>query len=416
MITRLQRKLTLLMLACVLVVISGVVLSVNLVNWMTLRSQAETSLQALMDNEGQRPKGQERPREKPARNPALPDESRASAASMGNSYTLRIDHNGELTEWSSDRSDLYDDTQVQAIAAQIAACGESSGRIGTQFFLTRERPFGMLVVVLDARMEIAGARKLLYSSLLTGLLAFLLMGAGACLLAQRLVRPVQEAFDKQRQFIWDASHELKTPLAVIAANADALTGELGQSPWLTHIHSEIRRTDRLVQNLLTLAALDQAASALPAALVDLSQTVLSVALPFESAVFEAGKTLRTDVDENLFCPGNADMLSQLTVILLDNAVKYAEPGGAITLSLHADGRYMLLRVHNTGSSIAPQERERIFDRFYRCDAAHSSAVPGNGLGLSIAKRIADAHHAEIRICCPPGQGTAFTVLLPRLQK
>ena len=417
MIQRLQKKLTLLILACVFILVSGIVVSVNTVNWLTLCSQAETSLQALMDNEGQRPKqqSQDRPREKRARNPAIPSDDRASTASLGNSYTLRIDHSGALTEWTSDRADLYDDTQVQALAAQIAASGQTSGRIGTQFFLTRDRPYGMLVVVLDARMEVAGARTLLSLTLLIGLLAFTLMGASAFVLAHRLVYPVQEAFDKQRQFIWDASHELKTPLAVISANADVLAGELGENPWLGYIQSEIRRTDRLVQNLLTLARLDRDAAQAAFSLVDLSQIVLSVALPFESAVYEADKTMRVEVDDGLFCPGNADMLSQLTVILLDNAVKYASPGGTITLSLHADGRHLLLRVHNTGEGIAPEDRERIFDRFYRCDASHSSAVPGNGLGLSIARRIADAHHAEIRICCPPGQGTAFTVLLPRQQ-
>ena len=145
---------------------------------------------------------------------------------------------------------------------------------------------------------------------------------------------------------------------------------------------------------------------------DLSNALMEVALPFESTVFEAGRTLDTDIPEDVFVKGDKEMLQQLTVILLSNALKYSDEGGTIRLSLSQKGHGCRLSVYNTGPGIAPENLEKIFDRFYREDLSHNSAVAGNGLGLAIARNIVEAHKGKIHAESNYGKDATFVVTLP----
>ena len=194
---------------------------------------------------------------------------------------------------------------------------------------------------------------------------------------------------------------------MISANAEVLAGEIGENEWLGYIQSEVKRTDHLVQNLLTLARMDKGSVEAVFRPFDLSQAVLQVALPFESTVFEAGKTMELDVPDGVMVKGDQDMIQQLVVILLSNAVKYSDDGGAIRVTL--DARGPVLKVHNTGPAISPEVLPHIFDRFFRGDAAHNRETPGNGLGLAIAQNIMDVHKGKITAESSPEAGTTFTV-------
>ncbi len=334
-----------------------------------------------------------------------------SKADLSNFYTVRLDDSNNVLSWFSDRSELYSDQQIAQSVTEILAVGTDSGRLGSQFFMMGQRPYGKLLVVLDSQLELESAQQLLVISSLVGLAAFLLLSVGAVLLIRRMTKPVQESFDKQKQFVWDASHELKTPLAVISANSEALAGEIGENRWLSYIQSEVQRTDQLVKNLLTLARMDRAGQQLEKHPFDLSRAVLSVTLPFESMAFETGKTLATDVTPNLQYNGNEEMLKQMAVILIDNALKYANDGGTVTVSLLARGDRRILRVHNTGAGIKQEDLPRVFERFYRGDEAHSREKEGNGLGLAIAKTIVTAHKGKIAAESELGHWACFTVTL-----
>lgn len=447
MIRSLQKRLTLLVLCFLLVILAGVVFAINYVNWMDLTEQAKSSLDVLVRNDGRRPgmMGQGKnavPRpweldgeydddlndeddldngndyedfieddwEGPPVRPMDPERNEPDfAANLSTFYVIRLDAEKSVLHWSSDRQELYTDTQIEDLTRQVVARGKDFGRIGSQFYRWQDKGDSSLLVVLDARMEISRAKALLKTTVLTGILAYLILSITAALLIRRMTRPVQEAFDKQKQFVWDASHELKTPLAVISANAEVLAGEIGENEWLRYIQSEVERTNHLVENLLTLARMDKGSIQMEFHPFDLSQAVLQVALPFESTVFEAGKTMKIDVPEGIQCRGDQNMLQQLVVILLSNAVKYSDDGGEIALSLSAKGPS--LSVHNTGPVITPDVLPHIFDRFYRGDAAHNRETPGNGLGLAIAKTIVEAHHGRIVAESSQERGTTFTVTL-----
>lgn len=448
MIQKLRRRLTLLVIVVLLIVTAGIVLSIDAVNRRNITSAANAALDILAENEGQRPdlnalepprlpdgeqppekpEGDAEPPEKPEGTPpAMDGDARqrlkerrgfdlnagaSSLASLSNAYTVRLDAEGKVAEWSSDRADLYDDDQIQAFADAALAQGKERGRVDTQYYRLTGSDDERLLIALDARLEFLSARRTVRSAALVASLACLLLSAGAYLLIRRMLRPVQESFERQKQFAWDASHELKTPLAVISANAELLGRDIGPNEYLGYIQSEVKRTDALVQNLLTLARMDKGAAKAEMKRLDLSKALLGVALPFESTVFEAGRTFEMDIPEGVFVRGDEAMLQQLAVILLGNALKYSNEGGQIRLSLAPKGRGAVITVANTGPGIAPENLEKVFDRFYREDLSHNSAVSGNGLGLAIARTIAQAHKGHIRAESRFGQDATFIVTLP----
>lgn len=437
MIKRLRRRMTLMVIAVLILVSAGIVLAIHYANERSIAVQAESTLSVLAENSGSRPSlppdgstpadMNETPPPKPEgeidpsprgygerRMRGQPPEARDNrtvAAGLSNSYTITLNDDGTVASWTSDRTDLYSDLQISAMAEGVQAAGTDSGRIGSQFYRKTVKDGRTLLIVLDARLDYLAASNTLRSTILVAAVACLLLSLLAALLIREMVKPVEDAFTRQKQFISDASHELKTPLAVISANAEVLEQEIGKNEHLEYIRSEVRRTDSLVRNLLALARMNRNDAGTDMKRFDLSHAVLDVTLPFESTVYEAGKTLEIDVPDGIDCLGNEEMIKQLTVILLSNALKYSDPGGRIEVSLKTKGKQREIRVFNTGEPIEPDNRERIFDRFWRADPAHGRDTGGHGLGLAIARSIVEKHKGRITVDSPEGTGNAFTVML-----
>ena len=440
MIRRLRRRMTLMVIAVLILISAGIVLAIHLSNIRSITSEAESSLAVLAENSGvrstARPDG-DPPAGRGETPPPKPDEdsdgSRTSregknqrgnrsqppsvrsgsrtAASLSNSYSITLNEDGSVDSWTSDRTDLYSDLQVASMAESILAGGRKSGRIGTQYYRLTEKDGQRLIIVLDARMEYLSASNVLRSTILVAAAACVLLSMLAWLLVRRMVQPVEDAFARQKQFVSDASHELKTPLSVISANAEVLEKDIGENEYLGYIRSEVKRTDSLVSSLLTLARMDRNEKKAEMKRFDLSHALLDVTLPFESTVFEAGKSLEYDIPDSIDCIGNEEMIKQLAVILLSNALKYSDDGGRIRISLKARGRQREIRVFNTGQAIAPGDQEKIFDRFWRADPAHGRDTGGHGLGLAIARTIVETHRGRIAVESRENEGTAFIVTL-----
>jgi len=450
MIKRLQRRMTLLVIIVLILISAGTVVAIYFVNTNNIITQVESTLDTLEENRGvlpSMPEGTDAPPNGTDAPPEIPEEgqdgddlsspppkpdgeddpgkngpngprgnergmTREEVASLSNYYTMTLDSDGQILSWESDHSDLYSEEALQLFADQVMDTGESRGQIGTQYYRLLTSDDGKMLIVLDARLELMAGRSVLVTTIIVAAASCVLLSVGAWFLIRKMIRPVEEAFVKQQQFVWDASHELKTPLAVISANADVLQSEIGENEYLGYIQSEVRRTDGLVKNLLTLARMDRGTVNRDLTEVDLSEAVLGVLLPFESTVFEAGKTLESDIQEHVKCNGNEAMLQQLTVILLSNALKYSDEHGIIRVKLNKKSRSAELRVENTGEGIAPADLERIFDRFYRADASRNSETGGEGLGLAIAKSIVEIHHGKITAESVPGESATFIVHLP----
>ena len=406
MIGKLRRRMTLLVCSVLILVTAGIVFFINYMNWRNIVTQAENALEILAENRGKRPglldQG-ERPDKQRERGDHFgqPPFVRDELASFGNYYVISLNEDGSVESWTSDRTYLYSESQIEDMAAGVLEKGKDRGRIGSQFYKITRESDSPLLIVLGERMEVQAALDVLRTSSLIAVIACVLLCVAAYFLIRFMVRPIQDAFDRQRQFVSDASHELKTPLAVIGANAQALEGEIGENESLTFIMDEVQRTNRMIRNLLTLAKTDQGRIKAQLKEIDLGNVVLGAALPLESAAFDEGKTFAYEIEDNVMCKADEDMIGQLAVILLNNAMKYSDEGSEIGIEVSKKGRTAILSVSNQGAEIPAADREHLFERFYRADSSHSRETEGHGLGLAIAKNIADLNGGKLQVDCEP---------------
>lgn len=246
--------------------------------------------------------------------------------------------------------------------------------------------------------------------LLVLITVYILLFVVVCSLSYRVFKPVKETFDKQKQFISNASHELKTPLTIISANADVLNEELKDNKWVCSIKSQTVRMNSLIADMLSLAKMDENTITLSREKFNLSDVVNESVLPFDAVAFEKKKTLTLEIFNNLEIIGDKSSAAKVTTILTDNAVKYAEGDGVIKISLFEESGKAVLNVYNSGSTVEEKDSQRIFERFYRGDSSRSRETGGSGLGLAIAKSICDANKWKISAKSQKGKFMEITVI------
>ena len=216
---------------------------------------------------------------------------------------------------------------------------------------------------------------------------------------------------KQKQFITDAGHELKTPLAIISANTEVLEMCEGENEWLTSIKNQTVRMDGLVKNLVTLAKADESKIKRQTAKFNLSKAVSETASGFETAAKLANRNFAINVTESIYYRGEESELRQLISILCDNAIKYSDEQGIISLNLYKSGKSVVIEMYNTCEYVDPESVKSIFDRFYRADQSRSRETGGYGIGLSIAKAIVERHRGKIRAFTNGTTAITFKIVL-----
>ena len=322
-------------------------------------------------------------------------------------FTLQLGPHGELLDASGGYYDLSDDAFLGGLAQAAAASPRRLGvleKYNLRYYRS-DAPMSRFLVFADISSERATLGGLRSTCLLRGGLRFLAFLRVSVLLSKWAVRPVERAWQQQRQFVAAASHELKTPLTVIMTNAELLQDEADEarrSTFSSSILTMSRQMRALIEQMLELARTDSAESHLVLRPVDLSGLTARSLLPFEPLFFEQGLTLISQVDEGITVSGDEEALRRVLEILLDNAQKYSSPGGETQVTLHRRGRnHCALTVANQGEPIPPEARRQIFQRFYRADPARSRNG-SFGLGLSIAEGIVAQHHGTIDVTCAGG--------------
>ncbi|GAC40785.1 sensor histidine kinase [Paenibacillus popilliae] len=258
--------------------------------------------------------------------------------------------------------------------------------------------------------------ELLTTLIMVGLLTLFVIFAISLFFANRSIRPIAETWEKQKQFFADISHELKTPLAIINANSDALLANEGetihsQRKWLDYIKSQTDRMGRLVSDLLYLAKTEDTRIELNVTSFDLSNMVSDVILSMEAIAFEKDITLLQEVEPCLILKSDSEKVKQVITILMDNAIKYTDKKGRIHITLKKTRHHIAFSIQNSGQGIPPQHLPKLFDRFYRADPARTQANGGYGLGLPIAKAIIDRLGGKIVAESKENEGATFTFTL-----
>lgn len=402
MLKTLRRKFVVTAMAAVTVLFLVLLGGINGVNVFISSRNTDMLLLSLTEGEGTIRPGREVPG---LFRPPLDEDAALSAVY----FTVRLDGGGEAV--SADISHISSVTEAEAerYAEEAAASGEHEGREG-RFKYRISRAWdgkGSLAVFLDVSDERRAILTVGALSLLAGAGCWLAALLAVMLLSKRATGPIAESMARQKQFITDAGHEIKTPLAIIRANADALELHQGESRWSRNIKGQTERLDMLTKRLLALARLDEGGPTPEETELDLSALVEDAAAQFTEPAEAAGLSLTADVEPGLRLRGTTEAVTELVGILLDNAVKYSAPGSGIALRLSKEGAHILLRVRNR--SAAPvAEPERLFDRFYRGDAARTQSGGGTGLGLAIARALAESMGGTLTAAKPGETDMEFT--------
>ena len=354
------------------------------------------------------------------------DEGDSTTQLLSDAAVIKIftSNTGEINDGNDAYQDMVVTIDYQAIADKILMQSETEG-VFKELHITWMRNdlngFGHVIVLVDTTNRDEALKSQAITLAVIYVAAMLALFAASWLLSSLALKPVEDAWGRQRRFIADASHELKTPLAVILANTQILQKDEGipedSMRWVDSTSDEASRMNELVTELLELARADEATQAgssnvMAMSDINLSEMVDTATLEFDAVAFERGCVLRSEIEPNIHVNADRSWMSRAVRILIDNATKYAEEGSTVDVKLKRDGKRVVYTVHNQGNPIDKEDLDHIFDRFYRSDRARSrSDAGGFGLGLAIAKSIVEAHGGTISATSSEAKGTTFTIVL-----
>ena len=323
----------------------------------------------------------------------------SSSATEYNGFSIaKVDNNGRIIKAYRDDSLIADQDALQSKVIEALEKGKTSGFIGSYRFLKVETNVGNLILFLNCQRELDSYESFVKNSVLISIGVILSVLVLIILISKKVIAPIQETYLKQKQFITGASHELKTPLAIISSNADVLEMMNGDLKWTTNIHNQVDRLTSLVNSLVVFSRMEEK-DTVERTSFDLTETLKSRIEDFDELANFQKKYIVTDIDENLNYYGEKDSIIQLMDILLENAIKYAPEDSDILVKLNKNRKYATLKVSNK-ANVKKGDLSKVFDRFYRLDESRNSAIKGYGIGLSMAQLIAEKHKETIQAYAP----------------
>lgn len=403
MIRSLKYKFVLLSMLSLCLLLCLIVTGMNVMNYNAVVAEADEMLSLLSENRGMFPM----PRMKIPRgmSPEAPYESRF--------FTVLLDKDGVAVEVITERIALVDREKALDYASQVMAEGRAQGFMDEFRYSVKSENEHVRITFLDCGRKIDTLRVFFRSSILMSLCGLAAVFLVMMFSAERIIRPVSEAYEKQKRFITDAGHEIKTPLTIISANADLLELDMGENECLTDIRQQTKRLSALTNNLVYLSRMEEADTRPHMVELPLSDIVAETVASFKAPAQAQGKELVCDIEPLLSMKGDHKSLEQLISVLMDNALKYSPAGESILIRLKKSGRQLQLAIRN--KTLAPMDSEslkHLFDRFYRADASRNSSTGGHGIGLSIASAITSAHGGRIQARSEDGSELEISISFP----
>lgn len=397
MFKKLRIKIIIIIISVITILFSSILISIYVASYQKSKTDTDFILRRIS-----RGKGFEKLAEDSRYHYKLYDPSKL--------YLVLIMNNEKIVRIANHSNSGYTNKELGQLALRLSHKKTFGGTIKNLTYMVTKRNNKTFVAFLNNSLQTSYLDALFYNILTFGIIGLVLLLIISIGLSKWLVMPIELAFLKQKQFISDASHELKTPVAIIAANADVIQREIGESKWLHYINTETSRMNKLITDLLELATIDTKEDKKFLKKINLSETVLSIVLPFESIAFEKQINLNEQIENGISIVGDVTRLGQLTSILIDNAFNHTEKGGCIIVKLKQQYSKKILTVSNTGNAIPVEKQELIFERFYRADEARTRGNGNYGLGLSIAKAITRSYNGKISVACK-NNWTTFKITL-----
>lgn len=395
MIKKLQRRFIIIAVsavAAVLLIIMGIVC---ITNYSEIISDADSTMLMLEQNNGHYPKFDDVMNDKIGDNnrpkPEMSPESRFETRF----FAVYLDKNGETVSANTGSIAAVATDEAIGYAEDVFKSRRNKGFLGVYRYSVSQTDAGSMVLFLDCSRSLDMFYRFLEASLAVSLIGILGVFIIVTLLSKRAIKPIADSYEKQKHFITDAGHELKTPLTVINASTDVLEMTQGESEWTKSIRNQVARLTELTNSLVSLARMDEHDNELIMTDFSISDAVAESLEPFTKVASQQGKTLQMNIQKNISFEGNEESIRKLVGILADNAIKYSSDKGDITVTLKSASRGSILQMKNTVDEITKGSHDELFERFYRGDASRSSEVCGYGIGLSIAKAIVNAHKGKI---------------------
>lgn len=412
MINKLKRKFLITGTVSMFALMAVLVLIMNIVNYREVISDADSVLDVLSQpnlpflSERNFP---DKPEEisgfvPPGMSIEVPYESRF--------FAVRISADGEIMQSDLSRIVSVDSSSAKEYIKTALESSRKRGFIGSFRYSKTVDKDGTWIIFLDCGRKLDSFRSFLWTTVIVGLAGCLVVFIAFIFAAGRIVSPIAESYEKQKRFISDAGHEIKTPLTIISANVDLLESE-GEKEELTDIRTQTKRLTELTNNLVMLSKMEEAEHTLQKVDLPLSDLVSETVSSFRAPAASRGLDFEVSITPGIAINGSPDTIRQLVSVLLDNAVKYSPDGGKIAVDLSARRKSVSLSVENTSAEkIKEDDLTRIFDRFYRMDKSRNTESGGHGIGLSIAKAITEAHGGSISAATKTGYEFCITITLP----
>lgn len=390
MIKRLKIKYIVLALSSLLVLLAFIVTGMNLLNYNAVIEDADETLELLSQNQGAFPTKDEQNDDwlPPDMSPEIPFESRF--------FSVLVNSSEDIVSAETSQIYVVDGEAAVEYANEALEKNADKGFVENYRYVVTVESNGTRVTFLDCGRKLDLYHDFAIFSIWMSLAGYAVIAVFVCFFVSRISRPVAESYEKQKRFITDAGHEIKTPLTIISANVDVLKMDLGENESLDDIAFQAKRLAGLTNDLVSLARMEESDQTMQMIEFPVSEIVSETAAPFGTLAKTQKKELVCEVQPMLTLCGNDKAISKLVSILLDNAMKYSPEGSKIRLDLEQQGRKLVLTVANPASSpLTEEDLHHVFDRFYRTDPSRNSETGGHGIGLSMAQAIVSAHKGKI---------------------
>ena len=445
MIKKLRIKFIVLSMVAVFVLIAIVVAGMNIINYRAVVREAEDTLTYLSQNKGTFPdmdpgnmpegnggifrpgefgeipqNGNDDSSDFAGQNgmgqgggPALPSGMSPETPYESRFFSVLLSEDGEIIMTDINRIASVSQEEAEEYALDILSSKKEKGFIEDYLFAKSEEDECVRITFLDCGRKLDSFNKFLTISLIVAAVGYVLFFFVIFFFSKKIIRPVAESYEKQKRFITDAGHEIKTPLAIIKADADVLEMDNEGNEWIEDIQKQTERLTSLTNDLVSLARMEESGAAEQKSELALSELVEEEATAYQMLAQSGEKKLNLQIQPALFVNGNEKSLRRLVNILMDNAMKYSPENTEVSLQLKKNGKQIRLSVQNkTTSEISKENLELLFDRFYRMDSSRNSETGGHGIGLSMAKAIAEAHGGKISASSTDGSSLKIEVVLP----
>jgi signal transduction histidine kinase len=430
MIKKMRRSFITTAMLSVTIVLAVIVAVLNIANYINTDNEAEQLLNLLANNDGSFSQMSEPPRDFQSSDeiPAFPAGERRTDPKMNGMnaglfgrefmtaetpyetrfFTVLIGQDGEAAKTDTRKIAAVSDEEAVRIAKELISSGKKSGYYGNYKFLASDKEDGTLYIFIDRTRSLRNVSDLMLISILVAVGAAAAIFLLVIIFSGIFIKPIAESYEKQKKFITNAGHELKTPLAVINSCNDVIELEQGETKWTRSIAAQTEKLSALTNELVALARMDEGAH-LNIEEFSLSDTVNEVLDPYTIMAERKDIGFKTDIQSDIAFKGDRNMIARLISILADNALKYTPEGGNIHFTLSAKNKKITFRAENTAQNIEKGDHTEFFDRFHRGDASHNGDIPGFGIGLSMAQSIVEAHSGKIEALSSDGKSLTITV-------